>query len=80
VEYKAQQADSSSHHDGQAQLLAGPLLQQVPHQATDLCALCWLPLLQQLLESAGVPYTGINSDFAVRCSNRLAITKVGWQQ
>lgn len=35
-----------------------------------------LSVLQQLLEAAGVGYTGMTSDFAYKCSNRLALSKV----
>jgi preprotein translocase subunit SecG len=35
-----------------------------------------LVLLQQILEGAGLPFTGMTSDFAFKCSNRLTLSKV----
>jgi hypothetical protein len=36
------------------------------------CALC----LQQLLEGAGVAYTGVTADYALNSCNRIALNKV----
>jgi hypothetical protein len=33
-------------------------------------------LLQQILEGAGLPFTGMTSDFAFKCSNRLTLNLV----
>lgn len=37
-------------------------------------------LLQQILEGAGLPFTGMTSDFAFKCSNRLTLSKVSTTQ
>ena len=48
-------------------------------RAARLLCCCAALLLQQILEGAGLPFTGMTSDFAFKCSNRLTLSKVSTQ-